>query len=118
MLPLRIIYDGECPFCSRYVRLVRLRENFRVELIDARQAPEDAKQYGHDLDKGMIVDIGGRVHHGADAVWMLSQLSTRSGLWNRILAAVFAWRPVAHVLYPIMRLGRRITLLLLGRRPL
>ena len=32
-----IIYDGQCPFCSRYVRLVRLRDSLgQVELVDAR----------------------------------------------------------------------------------
>jgi predicted DCC family thiol-disulfide oxidoreductase YuxK len=118
MRPLRIVYDGDCPFCSRYVRLVRLRDNFDVELVDARADPETARRYGLDLNEGMIVDLDGAVHHGSDAVWILSQLSSRSGVWNRTLAGAFSSRFAARLLYPVMRLGRWATLLLLGKRPL
>ena len=32
-----IVYDGDCPFCSRYVKLVRLREALgSVDLVNAR----------------------------------------------------------------------------------
>ncbi len=115
--PLRIVYDGDCPFCSRYVRLVRLRENFAVELIDARKAPEAARRYGLDLNEGMIADVDGEVHHGSDAVWVLSLLSSGSGLANRVLARLFSSRTTARVIYPLMRLGRRAALRVLGRRP-
>jgi predicted DCC family thiol-disulfide oxidoreductase YuxK len=118
MRPLRIVYDGDCPFCSRYVRLVRLREQFEVELIDARTQPDVARRYALDLNEGMIADIDGDIHHGSDAVWMLSLLSSRSGFLNRILAAAFSSRAVARMLYPLMRLGRRAALFSLGRRPL
>jgi predicted DCC family thiol-disulfide oxidoreductase YuxK len=118
MRPLRIVYDGDCPFCSRYVRLVRLRENFDVELIDARMQPETARRYSLDLNEGMIADVDGDVHHGSDAVWMLSLLSSDSGTMNRILAWLFSSRTVARLLYPFMRLGRRLALFSLGRRPL
>lgn len=110
MRPLRIVYDGECPFCSRYVQLVRLREEFEVELVDARREPEKAKRYGLDLNEGMIVDLDGQVHHGAEAVWLLSTLSRRPGLFSR--------RPIAEALYPVLRLGRRLTLRALGRKPI
>ena len=33
-----IVYDGQCPFCSRYVELVRLRQSLgQVRLINARE---------------------------------------------------------------------------------
>ena len=36
-LPTTIVYDGDCPFCSRYVALVRLREAVgQVVLANAR----------------------------------------------------------------------------------
>ena len=34
---MKIIYDGECPFCSKYVRLIQLKKTIGyVELINAR----------------------------------------------------------------------------------
>lgn len=118
MRPLRIVYDGDCPFCSRYVRLVRIRENFAVELIDARTQPEAARRYGLDLNEGMIADVDGEVYHGADAVWILSRLSSRSGAANRLFGALFASRGATAFLYPVMRFGRNMTLRAIGRRPL
>lgn len=110
MQQLHIVYDGECPFCSRYVQLVRLRERVNVMLVDARREPERAAAYGLDLNAGMIADLDGVVHHGAAAVSLLSRLSQRPG--------PLAWAPLAHVLYPVMRLGRQVTLKALGRNPL
>ena len=110
MQHLKIVYDGECPFCSRYVQLVRLRERVGVELVDARREPEQAAAYGLDLNAGMIADLDGVVHHGAAAVSLVSTLSRRPG--------PLAWAPLARLVYPIMRLGRRATLKVLGRNPL
>ncbi|WP_296474400.1 thiol-disulfide oxidoreductase DCC family protein [Roseinatronobacter sp.] len=110
MTPLRIIYDGECPFCASYVRLLRLRESHAVRLIDARIDPETARGYGLDLNEGMIVDLDGEVYHGARAVALLSRLSRGPGLLRS--------DRVAERVYPWMRRGRALVLTLLGRKPL
>lgn len=108
--PLRVVYDGECPFCSRYVQLMRLKEHYEVELVDARLEHDKAQGYGLDLNEGMIADLDGNVYHGADAVWLLSTLSERPGMLSR--------RGVANALYPWLRRGRHLTLRLLGRKPI
>lgn len=114
-----VIYDGQCPFCSSYVRLLRLREAVGpVELIDARSSNpevEFAVRAGFDLDEGMVLKYGGRLYHGAECLNMLSLLSSRSTTMNRILAVAFAKPAVARVAYPVLRAGRNLTLKLLGR---
>lgn len=110
MRTLRIVYDGDCPFCTRYVQLMRLRERHAVELIDARREPERARAYGLDLNEGMIADLDGEIHHGAKAVALLSRLSRRPNPLASDRIAAFA--------YPVMRAGRNLALRLLGRRPL
>lgn len=110
MQSLTVVYDGQCPFCSGYVQLVRLRERVSVVLVDARREPERAAAYGLDLNAGMIADLDGVVHHGAAAVSLLSSLSRRPG--------PLAWAPLTRAVYPIMRLGRQVTLKVLGRSPL
>ncbi len=115
-----IVYDGECPFCSRYIGMLRLRDAVGpVRLIDARRRDPDVarlQRMGYDLNDGMVVEYAGRIHHGADGLNLLALLSTGSGTFNRINAAVFRSAAASRLLYPALRLGRNLTLHALGRR--
>ena len=66
----------------------------------------------------MAVIIGDTVHHGADALHVLALLGTRSGVFNRAMAAVFRHRRLTRRLYPLLKAGRRVLLTLAGRGPL
>lgn len=114
-----VVYDGECPFCSRYVTMLRLREALGpVALIDARSGDPLAREAGHrfDLDDGMAVRLAGRWYHGADAMHVLALASGPSTLANRLVASVFGRPRRAALIYPFLRAGRNATLALLGRR--
>jgi predicted DCC family thiol-disulfide oxidoreductase YuxK len=114
-----IVYDGQCPFCSRYVQLVRLRETLgQVQLVDARKGGpmvDEARAAGLDLDEGMVLKLDGRLYHGADCINMLALLSTPSSRFNRINAALFRSRTASRLMYPMLRTGRNAVLRLLGR---
>ena len=116
---LVLVYDGDCPFCSRYVQLLKLREMVgTVELIDARSGNSvvtDLHKAGYDLNEGMVAKYGDRIYHGADCVQVLALLSTGSGVFNRINSIIFRSKILSRILYPILRLGRNATLRLLGR---
>ena len=116
----KIYYDGECPFCSRYVTLVRLRHTVGdVKLINLRDVPakRDAlSAEGFDLDQGMVVDIDGRRVGGGEAVNLLAGMSTSSDLFNRLNRAIFGNRYLSGLIYPVLRTGRWLTLFLMGRR--
>jgi predicted DCC family thiol-disulfide oxidoreductase YuxK len=117
-----IVYDGQCPFCSRYVELVRLRESLgRVELIDAREGGavvDEIRAGGLDLDEGMVLKLDGRLYHGADCMHMVALLSTPSSWFNRVNAAMFRSRTASRLLYPVLRAGRNTVLRMLGRSKL
>ncbi|MEW9853811.1 DCC1-like thiol-disulfide oxidoreductase family protein [Novosphingobium sp. M1R2S20] len=112
---LDVIYDGECIFCASYTRMVRLRQSLgEVRMYDARQTDmavrfPEARHY--DLNEGMLVRWEGSWFHGAEAVWLLSVLSTRAPL-----RSLLARRNVARALYPSMRAARNLTLFLRGKR--
>lgn len=117
-----LVYDGECPVCSAYVRIVRFRESAgAIELINARDGGPIVDRIvdeGLDLDEGMVLLYGDTFYHGADCIHMLAMLSSKSGIVNRINAAVFRSRVLSKYLYPILRFGRNTLLKLLGRSPL
>ena len=98
-----IVYDGHCPFCSRFVAWQRLRENVGlVRLEDARNGGAVAKALwaaGYDLNEGMVLIWNGRIYHGDDCVHRLALLSSRSGLFNRINAVSYT-----HLTLPTKRI--------------
>ncbi len=113
-----ILYDGQCPFCSAYMRMVRLRENLKVHLIDAREPSalkDEATAAGYDLDIGMVVKFGGTLYHGDKAMAALAFLTTPSGVFNRLVAFLFRGKTRAKYLYPVFAFFRGVTVRLMGR---
>jgi predicted DCC family thiol-disulfide oxidoreductase YuxK len=115
-----IVYDGECPVCSNYTRMVRLREAVgRVTILNAREDHEvvrEIKRQGYDLDEGMVLKIGNDIHFGADAMHMMAMLGDGSGLFARVNYGLFHSRCFSMFIYPILRSGRVLILKILGRK--
>ncbi len=114
-----IIYDGDCIFCQNYVRYVRLRETVgKVEMLDARSNDPRLSTYwqqGYDLNEGMLFVYKGRAYYGSDAVHVLAGLSSPISWFNRLNRAIFSSRTASTVLYPLLKLGRRVTLFARGK---
>jgi predicted DCC family thiol-disulfide oxidoreductase YuxK len=114
-----IVYDGECPFCSAYVRLLRLRQAAgKAALLDARQNDRGKivqRETGLDLNRGMIAIVGERLYWGDEAVHALALLTSPVGLFNRVNAAILANRLASRLLYPLLRFGRNSALMVKGK---
>lgn len=115
-----LLYDGGCPFCSRYVQFLRIRESVGpLRLLNARDGGteyDEVLAHGLDLDEGMVLKLSGRLYHGQDCVHALAMLSAPEGIVSRLNGWVFRSKIRAAVLYPILRTGRNLTLRLLGRK--
>lgn len=114
-----VIYDGLCIFCNSYIKLMRLRASVGpVLLLDARtdRIAQQVKQILNlDLDDGMLVIYGDQAFYGADALYVLSALTSRSNTWNATMALIFGRRWLSRLLYPVLKLGRSLALSILGR---
>lgn len=106
---LILIYDGECPFCTRYCAIAALRaRGIAVELHDARDPgirerfPAAAR---HDLDQGMLALWRGEAFHGAAAVNLVGRLVAGSPL-----SGLMRNRRLASLSYPVLRLARNLAL--------
>jgi len=118
---LSLIYDGDCPFCSAYVKFTHLKKQVgQIDLINARNADPtlllDLANQGYDLNNGMLMIYGGTCYFGADCMHMLALLSSKSDFFNRCCAVVFKNHKATKILYPILRTGRNLTLRILGKK--
>lgn len=117
---IKIIYDGECPLCQNYVRMMRLRAHVKhVVLIDARQTPDAVNAmtaHGFDINNGMLVIYGDTPYYGADGMHILALLSSSNTLFNRMIGMFFRSKRMSSIFYPICRSGRGLLLKILGRQ--
>ena len=82
-----IVYDGLCPFCSRYVMLYRIRQLVQqVHLINARDSNhplvKELSDMGLDLNEGMAVKWDGKLYYGAECMHLLALLGSESSGFN------------------------------------
>ncbi len=115
-----LVYDGECPFCARYVKLLRLREAAgSFELVNAREdhpAVKYVEEHGVVLDEEMALILAGQIYSGAECINRLALMSTASNTFNRLNARVFSSPRFSKLAYPVMRSVRNATLRVLGRK--
>lgn len=119
-MQIKIFYDGQCPFCSNYVRLVDLRQVAdQVDLVDLREdaiAKAAFIDAGYDLDAGMVVEVDGQIYHGKNAAEVLSKLSGGEGVFLKVNQLLFGAPFFSSLVYRLMRIGRDATLFILGRQ--
>ncbi len=114
-----LVYDNECPACNFYCELARIDESVgKLTLVNAREHSDTMDKItaaGLDIDQGMVLMLDDQIYYGAEAIQMLSLLSTRIGVFNRLSYHVFRSKRVASVLYPMLRTCRNLLLKLLRK---
>lgn len=114
-----LVYDKQCPACDYYCNLARIRESVgRLILVDARSGGpvmDEITAAGLDIDQGMVLKVGDTLYYGADAIHVLALMGTNTGVFNRLTHWCFRSRPVARVLYPVLRTCRNLLLKFLGK---
>jgi predicted DCC family thiol-disulfide oxidoreductase YuxK len=115
-----LVYDQECPVCDVYCRMVRIRESVgTLRLVNARDAGavmDEITAKGLDIDEGMVLKLGNTLYYYcADAIHVLSLMSSRSGVFNRLTYWMFRSKSLSAILYPLFRFFRNLLLKLLRK---
>ena len=112
-----LVYDGECPVCKTYCKYIRISEAIgKLYLVDARHPSallEEVTKAGLDIVQGMVLKFRGAIYYGADAIHILTLLSTPSGIFNRLNYYFFSSKIGAKIFYPIGKAFRTLLLKLL-----
>ena len=111
-----LLYDGACPMCSAFARVADASEAGQLKKVDAREAGSlrsRATAAGMDLDFGIVVEHGGTLYYGPDALFYLASRPGR-GLMSRLFYLPFRARWSARILYPVLVNVRRALLWLKG----
>jgi predicted DCC family thiol-disulfide oxidoreductase YuxK len=116
-----LLYDGECPACSAYVAMSRLRQLYPgLQVLDARTEPSlvaDLRRRGYEINVGMVLCLDGVIHFGPEATRMIALLGKASpARWRRLTLAALGSAPWSARLYSWLNRGRGLLLRLLGRR--
>ena len=119
---LVLVYDDDCPVCSNYVQMLRIRESIgELKLVNARDGGElvdEITAKGINLDQGMVLIMDGRTYYNSDTIHALALISSPSGIVNRFNYWIFKSKYRSYFLYPILRFLRGVLLTILGKKKL
>ena len=118
MKKLIVYYDKECPFCSKYSELVKLRSHYDVEIINARECHDTIQEFktkGLDINEGFIIQIEDQTLQGEEAVVFLSKHMKTKNSFEKTILWFMKKRTIMNIIYPIVKTIRIIVLWLIGR---
>jgi predicted DCC family thiol-disulfide oxidoreductase YuxK len=116
-----LLYDGDCPACSAYVAMARLRQLYPdLRILSARSEPAlvaKLRRDGYEINEGMVLSLDGQIHFAAEATRMIAILGRASpSRWRRAALGFIGTAALARPLYPWLNRGRQLLLRMLGRR--
>ena len=113
-----ILYDGDCIYCNNFVRLFNLKKNYLVSLYNIRDGgllvEKLKKEY--DLNEGMVVIFNDEeIYFGYLALWFLVS-HENNFLSLKFLFYPFRLKLISRFVYPFLKFGRKLTLMLRGKK--
>ena len=114
---LTLYYDKQCPFCSKYAKLLKLKENFEINLKDARENIDEISVLCKNLDinDGFIVIYKNDCFQGAKALEFLNRAVDKTTILGK-LHFFFAYENIfSKFLYKTLFILRKIALFILRK---
>ena len=116
---VEIYYDGDCPFCTYFVILSKLKKKYKVSIKNLRIFPDKVKEFkkkSYDVNEGMVVIFENKIYHGHEAVYIITKLSDKRYFSSILYKILFPNMLITNIFYPFLRLFRNITLKILRRK--
>ena len=114
---ITLYYDKQCPFCSKYANLLKLKENFEITLKDAREnLSEMSFVCGNlNINDGFIVVYKNDCFQGSKALAFLNSAIDKTTILGK-LHFFFAYETVfSKFLYKILFILRKVILFILRK---
>lgn len=114
---LTLYYDKQCPFCTKYANLLKLKENFEITLKDARENLDEISVLCKNLDinDGFIVIYKNDCFQGAKALEFLNRAVDKTTILGK-LHFFFAYENIfSKFLYKSLFILRKIALFILRK---
>ncbi len=112
-----LFYDGDCPFCTHYSELMQARDELgQFAIISLREDQASAQEFrdlGLDLEQGFVFRYNGGIYHGAEAMHVLAAANQQKDPILRLNHWFFGKRAMSKCLYPVLRFGRWLALLIM-----
>ena len=115
------IYDGECPFCNNFAKLLELKGALpSLKILDGRKNLSRLTTLfneGYDLNNGAILIRDSEILHGSNAVnYICSQIKEPNDALLELLRVIFQSKKRSKLLFPILLLARRLLLSFKGSK--
>ena len=114
---ITIYYDKQCPFCSKYANLLKLKENFEITIKDARENQSEISLICPNLNinDGFIVIYENNCFQGAKALGFLNSAVDKDTFLGK-LHFIFRYDNIfSKILYNVLFILRKIILFVLRK---
>ena len=114
---ITLYYDKQCPFCSKYANLLKLKENFEISLKDARENQSEISLICPNLNinDGFIVIYENDCFQGAKALEFLNSAVDKDTFLGK-LHFIFRYDNIfSKILYNVLFILRKIILFVLRK---
>ena len=114
---ITLYYDKQCPFCSKYVNLLKLKENFQIILKDARENQSEISLLCGNLDinDGFIVLYKDDCFQSAKALAFLNRAVDKTTFLGKLHFFFRYDNLFSNLLYKLFFILRKIILFILGK---
>ena len=114
---ITLYYDKQCPFCSKYANLLKLKENFEITLKDARENLSEISLICENLDinDGFIVIYKNDCFQGAKALAFLNSAVDKTTFLGKLHFFFRYDNLFSNLFYKLFFILRKIILFILGK---